>query len=349
MTDDHGKIIARYDYQPFGKQTQLQGDTNPIQHGFTGHEHLSDVGLIHMNGRVYDPITSRFLSADPTLQFPSNIQNYNRYSYVMNNPLAFTDPSGYGIGKFFKNAWRNDIVRAVAAIAASAITGQVWAPFGSSAFGLFANSVAGGFVGGAVQTGNLNGAVHGAFTAGLFYGAGEINQGISSWAGRASTKALAQCISDEASGGNCGQKAVLAGTNEAFSAWHTTNWDVTNPEALTQNALDNRVVNLDQITLKITSEAMVIGGINSAFGKNFSVGLLSGLPGSIAKEIYRAYVPWDARIVGSGGSGKQKTIYGIIIHRDINDFGTEMEAGVTRQSNIAEGELFSRFMDGNIP
>lgn len=211
VTDDNGKIIARYDYQPFGKQTQLQGDTKPIQHGFTGHEHLPEVGLIHMNGRVYDPITSRFLSADPTLQLPNDIQNYNRYSYVMNNPLAFTDPSGYGIGKFFKNAWRNDIVRAVAAIAASAITGQIWAPYGSSAFGLFAKSVASGFVGGAVQTGNLNGAVHGAFTAGLFYGAGEINQGISSLAGKTATHAVVGCISASVSGGNCGKQALSAG------------------------------------------------------------------------------------------------------------------------------------------
>ncbi len=52
-------------------------------------------GLIHMNGRVYDPTTGRFLSADIFIQVPTNSQSYNRYSYVMNNPLRYTDSSGY--------------------------------------------------------------------------------------------------------------------------------------------------------------------------------------------------------------------------------------------------------------
>ncbi|HTF84227.1 MAG TPA: RHS repeat-associated core domain-containing protein [Cellvibrio sp.] len=63
--------------------------------GFTGHEHLDPVGLIHMNGRVYDPELGRFLSPDPVVQAPYNTQNYNRYSYVWNNPLSLVDPSGY--------------------------------------------------------------------------------------------------------------------------------------------------------------------------------------------------------------------------------------------------------------
>ena len=50
--------------------------------------------LVNMNGRMYDPLAGRFLSPDPVLQAPDNLQNYNRYSYVLNNPLAYTDPSG---------------------------------------------------------------------------------------------------------------------------------------------------------------------------------------------------------------------------------------------------------------
>ncbi len=48
-----------------------------------------------MNGRIYDPLLGRFLSADPFVQFPNNLQNYNRYSYALNNPLSLVDPSGY--------------------------------------------------------------------------------------------------------------------------------------------------------------------------------------------------------------------------------------------------------------
>jgi len=73
--------------------------------GFTDHEMLDEIGLVHMNGRVYDPLVGRFLSADPYIQSPLNLQSYNRYSYVMNNPLGSADPSGYfGLKSFFKAA-----------------------------------------------------------------------------------------------------------------------------------------------------------------------------------------------------------------------------------------------------
>ncbi len=63
--------------------------------GYTGHEHLPGFELVNMNGRMYDPVVGRFLSPDPILQSPGNLQNYNHYSYVLNNPLKYTDPSGY--------------------------------------------------------------------------------------------------------------------------------------------------------------------------------------------------------------------------------------------------------------
>ena len=66
--------------------------------GFTGHEHYSECGLIDMNGRMYDPLTVRFLSPDPYVQMPYNPQNFNRYSYCLNNPLLYTDPDGETFG-----------------------------------------------------------------------------------------------------------------------------------------------------------------------------------------------------------------------------------------------------------
>jgi RHS repeat-associated protein len=56
---------------------------------------LDNLNLTHMNGRVYDQNLGRFLSADPFITEPLNTQNYNRYSYVYNNPLAYVDPSGF--------------------------------------------------------------------------------------------------------------------------------------------------------------------------------------------------------------------------------------------------------------
>lgn len=67
---------------------------------------LDDLGLVHMNGRIYDPGLGRFLSADPFVQAPTETQNFNRYSYVLNNPLSLSDPSGFNFLNNFGN-WLN--------------------------------------------------------------------------------------------------------------------------------------------------------------------------------------------------------------------------------------------------
>jgi len=71
--------------------------------GYTGHEQLPDFGLINMNGRAYDPLYGQMLSPDPCLQFPGFSQGFARYTYCLNNPLKYTDPSGYNIWDDFKH------------------------------------------------------------------------------------------------------------------------------------------------------------------------------------------------------------------------------------------------------
>jgi RHS repeat-associated protein len=66
--------------------------------GFTGHEHLYNFGLINMNGRMYDPVMSVFLSVDQCVQSSENAQGFNRYAYCMFNPLKYTDPTGWLAG-----------------------------------------------------------------------------------------------------------------------------------------------------------------------------------------------------------------------------------------------------------
>ena len=68
--------------------------TPMFDRGFTGHEHLYNFSLINMNGRMYDPVTSSFLSVDRYVQSPGNSQNFNRYAYCLNNPLRYVDPDG---------------------------------------------------------------------------------------------------------------------------------------------------------------------------------------------------------------------------------------------------------------
>jgi RHS repeat-associated protein len=104
ITNGQGNIVERMAYTAFGQRRQ--GDwraSDPLlpiipaltNRGFTGHEHIDEMGFIHMNGRVYDPSIGRFLSVDSTVPYIFKSQSYNRYSYTRNNPLKYKDPSGY--------------------------------------------------------------------------------------------------------------------------------------------------------------------------------------------------------------------------------------------------------------
>ena len=106
VTDYEGNLLQELSYDAWGRlrnpETQVvyaygEEPTLYLGRGYTGHEHLTDFGLVNMNARLYDPATSRFLSPDPYVQTPEQSQNFNRYSYCMNNPLKYTDKNG----KFF--------------------------------------------------------------------------------------------------------------------------------------------------------------------------------------------------------------------------------------------------------
>lgn len=105
ITDELGQVVERLSYDPWGKRRFTDGAddtqetiTSLTNRGFTQHEHLEEVALVHMNGRVYDPLIGRFLSPDPHIPDLMNAQAFNPYSYVLNNPLAYVDPSGFFFG-----------------------------------------------------------------------------------------------------------------------------------------------------------------------------------------------------------------------------------------------------------
>ena len=101
ITDDSGNGQSNYSYDAWGDPRNA-ADWSALtswpdyeaDEGFTGHEMMSSLELVHMNGRIYDPLIGRFISPDIFIQAEGNLQNYNRYSYVLNNPLKYTDPSG---------------------------------------------------------------------------------------------------------------------------------------------------------------------------------------------------------------------------------------------------------------
>ena len=139
-------------YDPWGKRRFTSGNADPndtivgltTDRGYTEHEELDELGIIHMNGRIYDPYIGRFMSADPYIQAPYELQSHNRYSYVMNNPLLYTDPSGYW-------SWKQ-IAIIVVVIVATVVT------MGAAAYMIAGAGVfAGGFAAGLATAGALYG------------------------------------------------------------------------------------------------------------------------------------------------------------------------------------------------
>lgn len=191
VSNSNGASFAQYSFDVWGDRREIYTDGEVLtattlllaksqSRGYTGHEMLDSVSLVHMNGRIYDPVIGRFLSADPFVQFEYNTQSYNRYSYVLNNPVGAVDPSGYMLrADEVRRGWRRERHQQIA-------TGVVIAGLslatGAAASGLIANQFLGAVVGGAVSgrfsvwasgggvAGGLSGtqaAFYGAFSAGV--------------------------------------------------------------------------------------------------------------------------------------------------------------------------------------
>ena len=107
VADWEGNLLQELNYDAWGKRrnanTWAHSNTLPAPitpYGFTGHEHWDNFALINMKGRLYDPVAGRFLSPDPAVQNTEYGPNYNPYSYCLNNPLKYIDPSGFNYDWF---------------------------------------------------------------------------------------------------------------------------------------------------------------------------------------------------------------------------------------------------------
>jgi len=252
--------VVRYAYDPWGKRRNVNGvpDTanalvgdyhggapdavNGTDRGFTGHEHLDDIGVINMNARLYDPMIGRFMQGDPIVGDPFDVQAYNAYSYAYNRPLNTVDADGKCpicaaviVGALVARATGiidQQQMRMVVSIAVAVWLGPkageiTWAAAGQAA--------AAGFVSGAIATGSMQGAVQGGFTSVAFYGAGSLGQTVSNTAatagmsdaaafwsdsglGRTILHAGVGCITTVAGGGRCGSGALSAGASQYLGA-----------------------------------------------------------------------------------------------------------------------------------
>jgi len=150
MTDQTGQVLGAssgadstlMNYDAWGlrrnpdAETPTSAGTFNLQTGhreFTSQETIPDIGLINMNGRIYDPALGRFLTPDPNVDIPTDLQSYNRYAYAHNNPLSLTDPTGFfSLGSISGMEWVN-IALTATGIVGCAISGGALCPL---AFGL---------------------------------------------------------------------------------------------------------------------------------------------------------------------------------------------------------------------
>ena len=286
ITDDSGRVVERRSYEAFGKIRAMDYGltsnhaiipTNTVTQttrAFTGHEQIAELsGLIHMNARVYDSDIGRFLSADTIIQDPYDSQAYNRYSYVRNNPMVFTDPSGHS---WFSKLWDKikpyviAVVVAVIAVYTGGLAlgamgyGSIGAAINAGAYGAIAVSGAvGGFAAG-VSSGLLNGASLGDSMAmgmqGAAYGAiGAVTAGyiggIKSGMIRASLHGITRAAISKAQG----------------NTWHAGFWSGFASSALAPVAGSART-----FEGKVAMSAIVGGTASELGGGKFANGAVTG-------------------------------------------------------------------------
>ncbi|MEZ5558136.1 MAG: RHS repeat-associated core domain-containing protein [Pseudomonadales bacterium] len=224
VTDGVGNIVQAQSFDAFGMRrvdddylamtlaNRFNFDTSFTTKGFTGHEGLDSVGLIHMNGRVYDPKIGRFVSADPYVQSPEDTQSLNRYSYVGNNPMSSTDPSGH-----FSRKFKQWVGVAFGAIVAG-VCPQCFATLASGFF----HGLGIGFAGGLISTGSVDGALLGAVSGAAFSGLGgyfaHASQSLFSFKALGSF-GIVGGITSSLSGGKFGNGFVSAGLGTVVGAY----------------------------------------------------------------------------------------------------------------------------------
>ena len=236
LTDGAGNEVRSHSFDPWGRPRD-PADWTPLsdleamniercatRRGFTDHEMLDAVGIVHMNGRIYDPTLARFLRADPFVQFPGNLQGHNRYAYVLNNPLAHTDPSGHFVSGLFHLAFATfaahmvhehvlsqvPVLNAVGQVFACSV-GGVGGCVGYAAHSAYAQT---GSFGAALKAGAFAGVSAAAFNA---VGAGPLGYGVGDGLGQlvlnAAANGVVGGVMNELQGGSFGNGFLTAGAS----------------------------------------------------------------------------------------------------------------------------------------
>ncbi|MGJ7030926.1 FG-GAP-like repeat-containing protein [Niabella hirudinis] len=168
VSDENGTLVAEQNFDAWGrKRNPVDWTYNSVPsvpawlyRGFTGHEHIVELRLINMNGRMYDPMTGMMMSPDNYVANPWSPGGYNRYNYGNGNPFKFTDPSG-------EIVWFVPLIYAAVNVAVDLIVSK-----GHMNFGQIAMSAVSGAIGGLIGGGSIT-SVGKAF---LYAGVSQLNR-----------------------------------------------------------------------------------------------------------------------------------------------------------------------------
>jgi RHS repeat-associated protein len=232
ITDQTGVRVQLVEYTPWGEMSRSEG-TADLDRRFTGQRRDPETGLMYYGGRYYDPALARFVSADPFVPSPGNPQNFNRYSYVENNPVNFTDPTGFKKKSFWKKLLRLhlSVDRYVGPVVAGIIVGVFTPqPFGAVAGAAVAGGLSGAlntlYYGGSAEDVALNSAIGGGIGAVAAVVGGAAGYGVGLVAGEfagvvagaAAGGATAGALSAAIYGGDVGQAALYGAAISAVAA-----------------------------------------------------------------------------------------------------------------------------------
>lgn len=283
VVNDAGGIVESSSFDAWGQRRgtgNWQGVGSSLStttRGFTGHEHIDAIGLIHMNGRVYDPAIGRFVQSDPLVD--AGIQGLNRYSYVLNNPLSYTDPTGH----LTWGEWARIGIGIGATIATAGAAGGTFQGIALTAGQKALVVGAGGALVGAANSQSLKGAAWGAVSALAFYGIGSYFEG-ANWAtngkdvfgtnlnyGGYAAKVLSHGVAGGAlqnlQGGRFGSGFAAAGITQAFSGGIDL-IDPSNPGFSIQRVVAAAL--LGGTVSDLTGDKFANGAVTAAFSHAFN-------------------------------------------------------------------------------
>ena len=292
--NDQGDVTERFEYDPWGKRRQ-SGDKKryySVRQGFTGQEHLDNLDLIHMGGRIYSPALARFVSPDPFVQYAGYSQSHNRYSYVLNNPLRYIDPSGYwslggaisdffgAVGKAAGNVldvvvgkplswigeqlskaghWLGQNWRTVAIIAATVALGPAGGYLSAFLIGAAIGGASAALYGGSMED-ILRGAILGGITGVLFYGVG--SAGLENQYLAAGAHGVVGGVSNVIQGGDFGS-GFFAAAFTKISAGYIPEYNSTGYQIATAAAVGG-------VASEISGGSFENGAITGAFSRMFN-------------------------------------------------------------------------------